>query len=290
MAIRRTGLFLTLVAAGLSLAAAPSSTVVRIGMLKSMFREVPPPLFNAMSAPFQKVVESQTGLQGQLVIIEDADTLRQKLAAGEVQLGVFHGFEFAWMKLKDKSLEPLMLVAVNPNQLQSVVVVAADCKACGVAECRGKKVAVPTSVKEHSRLFLHRRCRGLGCGVPEFFGQTHEPTSVEDALDDVVDGVSQVAVVEKSSLQMFERRKPGRFARLRILESSDPFPPSVVAFGQGQVDNGTQNKFKNGMLTAHNTALGKHLMGLMKISGFEPVPANFDQKLAETVKAYPPPW
>ncbi|MBX7104010.1 MAG: phosphate/phosphite/phosphonate ABC transporter substrate-binding protein [Gemmataceae bacterium] len=286
----RIAIMTILVAAALTAAAAPAEPTVRIGMLKSMFREVPPAMFNAMSTPFQTVVQSQTGLKGQLVIVESAEAMRQQLTTGEVQLGVFHGFEFAWMKLKEKSLEPLMLVSVNPNMLQAVVVVQKDCSAKGVAECRGQKLAMPKATKEHSRLFLQRRCRVNGGTCNDFFPTLQEPPSIEDALDDVVDGVSQVAVVDKAALQMFERRKPGRFARLRILESSEPFPPSVIAFGKGQVDVTTQDKFRSGMSTAHDTALGKHLMGLMKITGFEPVPANFDQRMAESVKAYPPPW
>lgn len=280
-----------LLAAMVAMAATPSDNTVRIGMLKSMFREVSPALFQAMSVPFQSVVESQTGLKGQLVIIDNAELMRQKLTEGELQLGVFHGFEFAWMKMKEQKLEPLMLVSVNPNMLQAVVVVQKDCPAKGVAECRGQKLAIPTSTREHTRLFLQRRLRHCGAkSCQEFFPTSAEPTSIEDALDDVVDGVTQVAVTDRAALQMFERRKPGRYARLRVLESSEPFPPSVIAFGQGNVDKSVQDKFRGGMATAHNTALGKHLMGLMKISGFEPVPANFDQRMAETVKAYPPPW
>lgn len=275
---------------GITAENAPSPPV-KIGMLKSMVREVPPALFRAMAAPFQQVVYDQTGLKGDLVVVETPEDMRKQLADGELQLGVFHGFEYAWMKMKQPALEPLMLVAINPQALQSVVVVSAENSAKTIDECRGGKLAIPNGTREHSRLFLTRRCRNCGCQqFQEFFPTTAAPKSVEEALDNVVDNVVQVAVVDQAGMSMFQRRKPGRFAKLKTLDQSEMFPPSVIVFNRGKIDDNTLNRFRDGMATAHKTTLGSHLMGLMKVTGFEPVPGNYDQRLTEIVKAYPPPW
>lgn len=287
--VRRAGLMILMVAAGLTAAAEPAAApLIKIGMLKTMFRDVPPQLFNAMAVPFQTVVETQTGLKGQLVVVDSPEEMRQKLSEGTVQLGAFHGFEFAWMKLQDKELEPLMLVAANPNLLKTSVVVQKDGNVGQINDCRGKRVTIPTATREHSRLYISRRCRACGCQQSEFFAATKEPASIEEALDDVVDGVSQVAIVDEAAIQMFQRRKPARFARLKVLETSQPFPPTVIAYYTGKLDPVTQQRFQTGMATAHQAGLGKHLMGLMKISGFEPVPANYGEVLSASVKAYPP--
>ncbi len=264
---------------------------VKIGMLRSMVREVPPALFKAMAAPFQQVVFDQTGLKGDLVVIETPEDMQRQLTNGELQLGVFHGFEYAWMKMKQPALEPLMLVAINPQALQSVVVVSAESSAKTIGECQGGKLAIPNGTREHSRLFLNRRCRNCG-GPPmqEFFPTTAAPRSVEEALDNVVDNVVQVAVVDQAGMAMFQRRKPGRFAKLKTLDQSELFPPSVIVYSRGKLEDDTLRRFRDGMATAHKTTLGSHLMGLMKVTGFEPVPGNYDQRLTEIVKAYPPPW
>jgi ABC-type phosphate/phosphonate transport system substrate-binding protein len=275
---------------GLTAEKAPAPQV-KIGMLKSMVREVPPALFKAMAAPFQQVVYDQTGLKGDLVVVETPEQMQQQLVDGDIQLGVFHGFEYAWMKMKQPKLEPLMLVAINPQALQTVVVVNAENTAKSIDECRGCRLAIPHGTREHCRLFLNRRCRKCGCEqVQDIFPHTDSPKSVEEALDQVVDNQVQVAVVDQAGLAMFQRRKPGRFAKLRMLDQSEHFPPSVIVFSKGQLDDPTLQRFRNGMATAHKTTLGSHLMGLMKITGFEPVPGNYDQRLAEIVKAYPPPW
>lgn len=290
LSVRRLGLFVAVVATGFVIAAEPEApkTTIKIGMLKSMFRDVPPQLFNAMTVPFQTVVQTQTGLKGELVVIDSPEEMTQKLSNGEMQLGVYHGFEFAWMKLQEKNLEPLMLVTANPNLLKATVVVQKDCDAAAVGDCRGQRLTMPMAAREHSRLYLNRRCRACGAPPQEFFAATKEPVSVEEALDEVVDGVAQVAIVDEAAVQMFQRRKPGRFARLKVIETSTPFPASVIAYCSGKLDVATQQRFQSGMATAHKAGLGKHLMGLMKITGFEPVPANYSEILAVSVKEYPP--
>lgn len=290
-ALFRNGLLACVAAAGLAAAGVPARQpdVIRIGMLKSMFREVPAAMFQAMSVPFQTVMEQQTGLKGQLLVVDSADELTKRLGDRDIQLGAYHGFEFAWMKLKQASLQPLMLVSSNPAVLQSVVVVANTSAATNICDCRGQTLALPKGGREHSRLFLARQCRKHGCTVQEFFPSSNWSPSLEDALDDVVDGISQVAIVEQSALQSFQRRKPGRFAKLKALSTSEAFPPSVIAYHEGALETTTLQKFRDGMMTANKTTIGNHLMSLMKINGFEPVPANYDQRLAEIVRAYPPP-
>src|SRR4051812_13176279 len=122
LSYRRVALIGALIVSGFAISAEPApSPVMKIGMLKSMFRDVPPALFNAMSVPFQNVVESQTGLKGQLVVVSTPEEMTKNLRDGDLQLGVYHGFEFAWMKLQDKELQPLMLVSSNPNLLKATV-------------------------------------------------------------------------------------------------------------------------------------------------------------------------
>ncbi len=50
--------------------------------------------------PFKSLLETQTGMTGQLVSGGDAQHLGQHLKEGDIHLGVFHGVEFAWAKAK----------------------------------------------------------------------------------------------------------------------------------------------------------------------------------------------
>lgn len=269
---------------------APAPAAVKIGMLKSMFREVPAQFVPAMAKPFRSLVKTQTGLDGEIVLADSPLDLRQRLVDNEVQLAVFHGFEYAWVKLKDPTLVPIMLAGTNPNALRAVVVVPANSEAQNVENLRGQTLALPVTAREHTRLYLSRRCPCDALSQQYFISQTPAPPSVEDALEEVVQGKAQVAVVEALALETFRNRKPGRFKRLRTLEQSEVFPSSVIAYRQGGLDNASVQKFKDGMSTAHKSAMGSRMMLMMKMTQFEPIPQNFDQTMAEIVKAYPPPW
>src|SRR5207237_5002788 len=69
---------------------------VRIGMIATLFSDVPQPIVMAMMQPFAALMESQTGVNGELVACGDADNLGQQLTDDKGQLGGVHGIELAW--------------------------------------------------------------------------------------------------------------------------------------------------------------------------------------------------
>src|SRR4051812_43321898 len=78
----------------------PRSGPVKIGMVGSLFRDQPPALVLAMMKPFGSVMKAQTGVPGELVVGGDPFQLAKMLVDNEVQLGVFHGVEFGWVREK----------------------------------------------------------------------------------------------------------------------------------------------------------------------------------------------
>jgi len=264
--------------------------LVKIGMLATMFRDVKPAVFLALSRPFHSLVESQTGLKSELVLVPSPDELRQQLDSGKLQFGVFHGFEFAWMKQKTPGLQALMIAAPQHRPLRAFLVVNVDSPAKGLADLKGKTLAVPTGTREYSRLFLARECQSRGQLPEAFFAQVTAPPTPDDALHAVVDGTTvQAAVVDGSTLAGYAQRYSGRSKRLRVLEESESFPESVVAYEPGKVDGDTVRRFQHGMSSAHATPLGRQLLSLWAMAGFQPIPADYAQQLAEIAKAYPPP-
>jgi ABC-type phosphate/phosphonate transport system substrate-binding protein len=267
----------------------PAATV-KIGMLKSMFRDLPPSMFGVMSKPFHALVESQTGLKGELCLVDGADTLRKEMAEGKVQLGVFHGFEYAWMRLRQPDLRPLMLAVGQPGCLRAMLVVpAGDSGAQSVADLRGKTLALPRGTRETARLFLERQTGHDGQTPEQFFGKVLTPADPAHALNDVVKGAAQATVTDGATLACFKDTYPGQGRRLKVLAESDPFPPTVIAYREGTLSPDALRKFHDGMANAHATTSGNNLMMLLKMSRFEPIPADYESLLAGVMKNYPPP-
>ena len=167
------------------------------------------------------------------------------------------------------------------------LLVRVDSKLGNLADLQDKTLAIPQQTREHCQLFLRRHCLEYKKEPATFFAKITAPANLENALDDVVDGVVHACVVDDVGLDCYKRRKPGRFTKLRIVQSSEIFPAAVVAFRPGILDAAILQCFREGMIQANRTTAGRQLMTLWKLTGFEQVPTDYDQTLTEIVKVYP---
>lgn len=263
----------------------PATVPLRIGLVGSLFRDTPESLILPMMQPFGSIMESYTGLAGKLERVADPIDLGKQLSEDRVQLGVFHGVEFAWARARYPQLRPLMIAVNQDRHLRADMIVRTDAKVAKMGDLKGKTLAVPAHSRDHCYLFLERHCpecKALVRGIVT-------PSNAEEALDNVFDGTTDAALVDELALECFKRRKPFRFAKLKVLEKSEVFPAAVVAYRPGTLDADTLDRFREGMTNANKAALGRQFMALWKLTGFEPVPPDYDHDLAAILRAYPPP-
>jgi len=266
----------------------PRPATLRVGIIKSMFRDTPPGLVQFVMNPFKKLLENETGMAGEIVTGGDADQLGAQLADDKVQLGVFQGIEFAWARLKNPKLTPLIIAVNRDTSLKAAVVVRGDSKVEVVGDLHGQDVALPRMSREHCHLFLQRRCAKPGEAPEKSFHKVTTPPTVEDALDDVVDNIVQAAVVDTGSLDAYKASKPGRAGKLKVLLESEPFPCGIVAYNPGALDEAMLAKIKTGLVNAGKTPQGKNFFEMVRITGFRAVPDNYEQLFKDIAKAYPP--
>jgi ABC-type phosphate/phosphonate transport system substrate-binding protein len=269
-------------------AAEPSSNNVRIALVNSLFRDTSPALIKIIGQPLKILMETQTGLSGELQTGGDAFQLAESLKVGKAQLGVFHGFEFAWVREKYPQLRPLVIAVKEHPEMYACLVTKAGGDVTGPDDLKGKTVSIPRFSREHCHLFLDRRCCATD-NARTFFSQVVTPSDPDDALLDVIDGTVQAAVVEKGLLDKFQRYQPGRFAKLQVLILSEAFPSGVVVYCEKGLSDDVLKRFKDGMINATSTERGRDLLKMVRLDGFLPVPENYDQHLTDIAKAYPPP-
>lgn len=237
----------------------------------------------------QSFIKSETGFDNDIVRQKNYAELLKNMASGHLQVGVFQGYEFAWVQEKDSKLHPLALaVDVYPYRY-AYLMVRRDSKISDFAQLQGQLLSLPNVGQDHIRLFVGRLCQAQGKPLESFFAKISTPDNIEDALDDVVDRAVQAAVVDRVGLEAYKRRKPGRFNQLRELMHSEAFPPPLAAYYEGVLDKATQQRFQEGLLNANRKEKGQALLTLFRLTGFELPPSNFGQVLAETRKKYPPP-
>jgi ABC-type phosphate/phosphonate transport system substrate-binding protein len=262
---------------------------MRVCVVRSLFRDVPESLVNLSIPPFRALVLAETGLDSTVLAPLPHDQLADRLANGDLQIGVFQGVEFAWAQRRHPELTALAIGVNHVRNRHGYLIADANSSWSKWEDLAGKSLAIPCCSKEHCLLFAARHCRVDGKEFPQMLSEVTAPPTAEDALDDVVDGLVQAAVVDGVALTAYERRKPGRFARLKVLFTSECFPDSVVAYRSRSLDKVTLRRLQKGLTGANKSLIGRNLLTLWSLTEFEPVPPEFDRLLLTIARAYPPP-
>lgn len=266
-------------------ARAAEPQTLKIGLPESMFSGVPQAVVQRASKPFQTMFEKQTGLKGEIAVGRDYADLADQLKDGKIDVAVFHGFEYAWVKQRPE-LIPLV-VTVPGAKLQACLVVNVASKATKASDLKGDAVAIPNGTKAHCRIYFDRLKETLPagcCGVVTLKGK-----SIEDALDAVSDEACPAALVDATALATYQKQKPGAGEQLKVLAQSDAFPSAIVVHRKDAFSAETAKKVRDGLLKSANTAEGQLVTSLWRLKGFEEPAAQYHADLDRCLKAYPAP-
>jgi ABC-type phosphate/phosphonate transport system substrate-binding protein len=272
-----------------SAAAQTQAPEIRIGVIQSLFRDIPEPMVPLLLTPFKVLLKNQTGMTGVISRVSDAENLGKQLNEGKVDFAVFHGFELAWAQQKYPNLKPLMIAVNKHRLLYAHLIVRNDSTAAALTDLRGTTFGVPFQSKEHCRLFLERQCEKLETTPDTFFDKVVRSPNIVDALDDVLRGKLAGTVVDGTAWEAYGSLKPGCWNRLKCIHLSDAFPAPVVAYKQNGIDPSILKRFNDGMLAANNNIRGRELLNLWRLSAFEPIPPDYQQTLDHILGVYPPP-
>lgn len=264
----------------------PTEKQLKVGMVKGMFRDVPPALLTVLSKPFRELMLRQTGYAGDVEVLPDAYVLADAMKQKQCDLGVFYGFEYAWVKRQHPDLIPLVVTVPPGRKTQACVVVHKDHPAKTLADIDTECVVFPRGTKSHCLAFLDK----LRAGMPATIAVPKPlvTKTAEDLLNTVVTCECCAALVDSASLAGYEVLHPGAFKHLRVLAQSEEFPATVIAYRKGTLSTDTAAKVKDGLLAAHRSPAGRPLMMLWNLKGFDAVPTDYEAQLEEILKAYPP--
>lgn len=283
------GMFCTLVTLAAVTVSSAQQPVgeLKMGMLQGMFRDVKPAMVQALSKPFRELMLKQTGFSGDVEICSDALCLTEKMKDKSLQIGVFHGFEFAWAKSRCDDLVPLIVTRPPGGKVQAVVVVQKDSPYKTLADLKDEPVTLPRGSKAHSVAFLEKLRAGFEKGTAK--PETKLTMTAEDVLTGVVVGEVTAALVDVCALEGYRNLQPGAVKQLKILHESEHFPAAVVAYRKGMITEAQAGRIREGLADAEKTPSGKLLMTLWNLQGFEVPPVGYQAQLDTILKAYPCP-
>ena len=181
---------------------------IKIGMAKSFFNDVPSVLVMIATGPFNKLMKDTTGLTGKLSTGDDAFEIAVRLESKQLNLGVFHGHEFAWVQKKNPNLKPIMVVANRQHDVRAFVIVKKDSPAQKISDLRGKIIDIPLATKEHCRAFLSRNCTdNANAEIKTFFASLKKSATQMNGMDDVCRGTSDAVLVDSIGLAFYRDEK-----------------------------------------------------------------------------------
>ncbi|MBN9120520.1 MAG: PhnD/SsuA/transferrin family substrate-binding protein [Planctomycetes bacterium] len=267
-------------------ARAAEPPALKIGLPETMFNGVPSAVAQTAARPFQTMFEKQSGFTCEIATpAKDHAELADEIRSGKIDVAVFHGFEYAWVR-QHKELVPL-LVTVPITKLRACLVVNSGSGVKSAEELKGACVAIPSNTKAHCRLYLERLKATLStdrCEPAKLDGNT-----VEDALDAVAGGRCPAALVDAAALNAYQKDKPGAGKQLKVLSESDVFPAGVIVYRKDAFDAPTAAKIRNGLIKSVSTAQGKLLTSLWRLEGFAQMSATDEAELDRCLKNYPAP-
>ncbi len=264
-------------------------TELKIGLPRPMFKDVPQAMVNAAARPFQTMIQDKAGVKGSVEVVEDYKALAQKIKDGKIDIGVFHGFEYAWIK-DTPGLIPLVATVPNCGKVQACLVVRLDSKFLDPKDLKGACVLVPAMSKAHCHMYLDRLREKLpegDCCPAKTAG-----LSPQDALGEVANSAGDApvaAIVDVASLLALERSLPGCHKKLRILAQSELLPSAVVVYRKAALDDATVTRIRNGLIDCVNTPIGKMFSLFWQLKGFEDVSVAYHATVAKSLAAYPEP-
>lgn len=263
---------------------------INVGMVRSFFNDLPRPFIDVATGSFGDLMKTTTGVEGNLSVDHQYLEVAQKLDDGSLQLAAFHGHEYAWIQKKYPKFTPLMLAVNKHNDVSAIVIVHKDSPAKTLADLRGKKIDVPMGTKEQCRVYLRRHCSDNQNDWNGFFSKVVNSTSSIEAMDDVCRGKADAIVVDTITLAFYKDIKGPVFEKnLRVLSSYNAFPSPVIVYAKGGLHDSVVAKIRDGMITAHENPKCKEMFELWQINAFQPIPSNYSEQLATTLKEFPMP-
>lgn len=284
--IRSLAIVLVMSFAGVASAQAPQDEVT-VGVVAPLLKDVPAETVKILGGPLRNLFAKQAGVTGgNIELAKDAFHLGEMLTDGKCRLGVFHGYEFAWVKAKHPELEPLVVTVYRTGRPRGCVVVRQDSPAKGLADLKTQDVIVPQGLRGHCLLYLSKQRAEL----PETTAVPKAPAGTpEEALDAVLAKTAAAALVDKAALVGYERLYPGAAKSLRVLCESELFPQNVIVYSPKTLPEATAARLREAMVAAHKVPAGKPLMMFWGITQFDLAPRDYAEHLSAITKSYPAP-
>jgi ABC-type phosphate/phosphonate transport system substrate-binding protein len=268
-------------------AAAPAApNKIKVGIMDGMFRGVPEGLVQAGGQQFGGLFKTITGLPGEVESEKGHLALAKKITNNQTHLGVFHGFEWAWIQKQNPDLAPLAITV--PSQLpQAAILVNAKAAFNKPEDLKGESLEIPFNMKAHGFVYAEKLAKDAGAVA--FKINPTDDQSMDELIDDLNKNRVKSVLVDAGAFSAWQKNNPGKAPKVKVLCQSIPMPQTVVVYNKKHLPENIVKQLQEGLLGADKNPQGKAFLFLWNLRGFELPNAGFDKLVGEALVAFPAP-
>jgi len=243
-----------------------------------------------------KLLSSQVGYEIDFDLLGRADSddllsFGEKVAKGDVHLGIAWGLEYGWLEQRHRELEAMAVVSTlgGNGGTSFYLAVPDDSPRLTLKDLKGTRIAMYSRSPQFSRIYLDRRLRELGETTESFFTSVAVNPTAVGAVFSVFNGDADCVLVGTQTYTTHVYTRPS--LKLRIVDTSDVFPPPVL-FGSPEVVNGLQPRLwgtvKARLERIHVTPAGRQAMDFWRMRAWtDPGKVGFRETLEDSRRRYP---
>lgn len=257
---------------------------LRIGISESMFGSQ---MNDGEKESMCGVFEIKDRTQCEFEVGSAAHIMKQ-LNAGEFQLSVMSGLDYAWSKaINQQYCEPVVTTFTSGVRMRACVLVNRTSPAVKLQEIQGCTLAYSERLPQHAFVYLQHAITKLQLPPSKLIKNTKSFSNADEGIESVIDRQTDAVLVDADSWQAFQERKPARSKKLKVLDQSCSFPTAIILYHQP-----SWNKVKMGLLRAalclaHQKPYSRQLLNFLGVSKFVLYGKEYEQVVEEVRKEIP---
>jgi ABC-type phosphate/phosphonate transport system substrate-binding protein len=211
-----------------------------------------------------------------------------KLRSGQVHVAAMTGLEYGWLRdLAGRGLQPLVIsnAGLRTGESEQLIVREGGKQ---LQELRGAKLAVFAKPYPSAHIYLRQLQRARGSDF--LSGRTAVLSNASKALQAVLSGGADAAIIDTYTLQGYQRVFPGQAARLRIVDRTKSYPMvPVVGFPQhmNRIRAGLWGEVQTELTRVHTNPRAAAFLEVWRVRGFNMPPGDYDRSAAQAAKDFP---
>jgi ABC-type phosphate/phosphonate transport system substrate-binding protein len=219
----------------------------------------------------------------------DLRTFGEQLNTGDVHLGAIWGLEYGWLRRTNPHLRPLVVCTQTKGRYTSQFMVHGDSNLRGLADLRGKRLAMYPDLSLVDRVYIDKLLGQQGETRESYF-QLIRYESPKQAISAVKEGNADCVLVNMVAWGRYIYSREELGVGLHPICPSSEFPPAVIVGRPNLINDlrsGLWQRLQEAFETAHQSPEGQQCIDFWRVERFAQADSLFEDLVEDRLQDYP---